>query len=73
MMGTMAKRTDVLTFRRSASPFGDELPVPGFVHRVERPDARGGVATLVIDAVEVVGDQVRATITTYDGPLCPVG
>jgi hypothetical protein len=69
----MGKHTDVLTYTRSQSPFGDELPMPGFIHRVHRPGARGGVATLVVEAVEVDGEEVRATITTYDGPLCPVG
>jgi hypothetical protein len=68
----MSKRTDVLTFRRGEGPFGDELPLVGFVHRVPRPGAHGGVATLVVEAVELDGDDVRTTITTYDGPLCPV-
>jgi hypothetical protein len=68
----MGKHTDVLTYTRSQSPFGDELPMPGFIHRVHRPGARGGMATLVVEAVEVDGEEVRATITTYDGPLCPV-
>jgi hypothetical protein len=68
----MGKHTDVVTYPRHENPFGDELPVPGFVHRVRRPSAHGGVATMVIEAIEVVGDDVRATITTYDGPLCPV-
>jgi len=69
----MGKHTDVVTYPRDESPFGDELPVPGFIHRVPRPWAHGGVATMVIEAVELVGDDVHATITTYDGPLCPVG
>ena len=68
----MGKHTDVVTYPRHESPFGDELPVPGFIHRVPRPTAHGGVATMVIEAVELVGDDIRATITTYDGPLCPV-
>ncbi len=68
----MHRHTDVVTYHRSQSPFGDELPVAGFVHRVERPGAPGGIATLVIESVEVTGDEVVATITTYEGPLCPV-
>jgi hypothetical protein len=68
----MGKHTDVVTYPRAESPFGTELPVPGFIHRVPRPGAHGGVATMVIESVEVDGDAVRATITTYDGPLCPV-
>jgi hypothetical protein len=68
----MGKHTDVVTFRRDESPFDDELPVPGYIHRVPRPGAPGGVATMIIDAVEVVGDAITATVTTYEGPLCPV-
>lgn len=68
----MGKHTDVVTYPCDESPFGDELPLPGFIHRIPRPWAHGGVATMVIESVEVVGDDVRATITTYDGPLCPV-
>ena len=68
----MGKHTDVVTYPRDESPFGTELPVPGFIHRVPRPGAHGGVATMVIEAVELDGDDVRATITTYDGPLCLV-
>ena len=69
----MVKHVDVISYCRSDSPFGDEEPVIGFVHRVARAEARGGVATLVIEAIEVDGDNVRATIATYDGPLCSVG
>ncbi len=69
----MGKHTDVVTYPLRQSPFGDEIPVAGFIHRVPRPTAPGGVATMVIESVEIVGDDIRATITTYDGPLCPVG
>ena len=44
----MGKHTDVVTYPRDESPFGDELPVPGFIHRIPRPWAHGGVATMVI-------------------------
>jgi hypothetical protein len=60
----MGKHTDVVTYPRDESPFGDELPLPGFIHRIPRPWAHGGVATMVIESVELVGDDVRATITT---------
>jgi hypothetical protein len=68
----MGKHTDVVTYHRDESPFGEELPVPGYIHRVPRAGAPGGVATMVIERVEVVDDTVTAAITTYDGPLCPV-
>jgi hypothetical protein len=68
----MGKHTDVVTYHRDESPFGEELPVPGYIHRVPRPGAPGGVATMVIERVEIVDDTVTASITTYDGPLCPV-
>ena len=68
----MGKHTDVVTYHRDESPFGEELPVPGYIHRVPRAGAPGGVATMVIERVEIVDDTVTASITTYDGPLCPV-
>lgn len=48
-----------------------KLPVPGYIHR-PRPDVHGGVATLVVESVDVVGDEVRAVVVTWDGPLCPL-
>jgi len=68
----MGKHTDVVTYPRHESPFGDALPVAGYIHRVARPEAPGGVATIVIDSVEVLGEEVRAVVTTWDGPLAPV-
>lgn len=68
----MGKHIDVVTYRRDESPFGEQLPVPGYIHRVPRPEAHGGVATLVVESVEMVGDEVRAVVVTWDGPLCPL-
>lgn len=68
----MGKHTDVVTYPSDESPFGGELPVPGFIHRARRPGARGDVVTLVVEGVEVVDGEVHATVSTWDGPLCPV-
>ena len=68
----MGKHIDVVTYRLDESPFGDELPVPGYIHRVSRPGAPGQVATMLVESVEVTDGEVRAVVTTWDGPLCPV-
>ncbi len=68
----MGKHIDVVTYRLDESPFGDELPVPGYIHRVHRPGAPGQVVTMLVESVEVTDGEVRAVVTTWDGPLCPV-
>jgi hypothetical protein len=68
----MGKHIDVVTYRLDESPFGDELPVPGYIHRVHRPGAPGKVATMLVESVEVIDGEVRAVVTTWDGPLCLV-
>lgn len=68
----MGKHIDVVTYRRDESPFGDELPVPGYIHRVPRLGAPADVATMLVESVVVDGDEVRAVVVTWDGPLCPV-
>ena len=55
----MGKQIDVVTYRRDESPFGDQLPVPGYIHRVHRPGAPGQVVTMLVESVEVTDGVLR--------------